>query len=395
MSFKNLKNSALLNAKNLLGWRTKRKIVVFAVDDYGSVRLHSKETREQLDREGYPARNRFDAFDTLETRGDLEMLFDTLQSVEDKNARNAVFTPLAVPCNINFEKLAKTGYRQYFYELLPETFRKLEAIDSGNYEGTWNMWQQGMKEGLIEPQFHGREHLNLKVFEEKLQAQDNELLTYLKNRSFGAISESGYKTISPLGAFEFWDHEENDRLQTIIEDGLDQFENVFGYRATNFTPPVYNFHTVLEPTLKKNGIRFIDTALTVNEHQGKGNYKRKFNYTGKESAEGLQLIVRNVVFEPSEDRGINWPDYTIRQIEAAFRWNRPAVISSHRVNFCGHINEKNRDKGINALSELLKKIIHCWPEVEFMSARELGEVIKPEKQKADSELAAQLENSNS
>src|SRR6056297_1142155 len=97
---RDLKNIFLLNVKNLLGWRTNRKIVVFAVDDYGNVRLHSKEAREQLDREGYPAQNRFDAFDTLETRGDLEMLYNTLQLVEDKNGRNAVFTPLAVPCNI-------------------------------------------------------------------------------------------------------------------------------------------------------------------------------------------------------------------------------------------------------------------------------------------------------
>jgi len=390
-----LKNRLLRNAKNVVGWRTNRKIIVFAVDDYGNVRLHSKEARKQLDREGYPARNRFDAFDTLETRGDLEMLYDTLQLVEDKNGRNAVFTPLAVPCNINFERLIDTGYRKYHYELLAETFGKLSAIDPAGYEGTWNLWQQGMEEGLIAPQFHGREHLNLKVFEEKLQARDHELLTYLKNRSFGALSDSGYRTISPMGAFEFWDYKENERLQRIIEDGLDQFENVFGYRATNFTPPVYNFHKVLHSTLKRNGIRFIDTALTVNEHQGKGKYKRKFNYTGKETAEGLQLIVRNVVFEPGEDRGINWPAYAMKQIEAAFRWNRPAVISSHRVNFCGHIDEKNRDKGINALSDLLKKITHRWPEVEFMSARELGELIDSNRQKRDSEQVVQLENSNS
>ena len=29
----------------------------------------------------------------------------------------------------------------------------------------WELWQQGVKEGLMKPQFYGREHLNLKVFE--------------------------------------------------------------------------------------------------------------------------------------------------------------------------------------------------------------------------------------
>ena len=49
--------------------------------------------------------------------------------------------------------------------------------------------------GLMVPQFHGREHLNLKVFEEKLADKDHEVLTALKNRSYAGISNSGYSSI--------------------------------------------------------------------------------------------------------------------------------------------------------------------------------------------------------
>jgi hypothetical protein len=99
------------------------------------------------------------------------------------------------------------------------------------------------------------------------------------------------------------------------------------------------------------------------------------NYTGKKNELGQIYIVRNVVFEPMEERGVDWVSYTLDQVEAAFRWSRPAIISSHQVNFCGHIDPENRKKGIEALSILLKQIVQRWPDAEFMAAHELGDLV--------------------
>jgi hypothetical protein len=375
MLLKNIKNSVLLNAKNLVGWRTNRKIVVFSVDDYGNVRLSSKQARENMNREGLEINSRFDAFDTLETRRDLEMLYDVLTSVKDRNERHAVFTTFALPCNINFEKMAETGYRHYFYELLPETFEKLSIQQPSAYEGAWKLLSEGIKKELIVPLFHGREHLNLKVFEEKLGKKDHELLIALKNRSYTSITSSGYKTISPTAAFDFWEFEENSRFVEIINEGLEAFKKVYGYKPNHFNPPGGREHPAIHKTLKENGVKFIDTPLVKEEHQGRGKYKRVFNYTGKRNDWGQIYLVRNVVFEPTVNRGVDWVSFAIKQIEAAFRWNRPAIISSHRVNFCGHIDEENRRKGLRALKKLLESIMKRWPEVEFMAANELGALI--------------------
>jgi len=65
----------------------------------------------------------------------------------------------------------------------------------------------------------------------------------------------------------------------------------------------------------------------------------------------------------------------IDQVAAAFRWRRPAMISSHRVNFSGHIDEKNRARGLDALRLLLRKIVNRWPDVQFISADQLVERI--------------------
>jgi hypothetical protein len=368
----------LLNLKNSIGWKTARKIIVFSVDDYGNVRINSKEARANMDAAGMKIYSRFDLFDTLETKQDLAELYSVLESVKDKNGRHPVFTTFAIPCNINFEKMENEGFQQFHYEILPETFKKMEKQDPAAYIGAWDLLKEGISKGLLKPQFHGREHLNLNIFRDKLQKRDKELLTALKNKSYTSISDDEYPTMSSTAAFDFWDVKENENLIPLIEDGLQQFHKVYGYKSTYFTPPVYNIHRSLFPILKENGIEFMDLGLVRKEHQGFNKYKTSLNYSGRKTKNGPTIMVRNVVFEPTEDRGIDWADFAMHQIEAAFRWRKPAVISSHRVNFCGYIDPGNREKGLLELKRLLDKIVKRWPDVEFMSADELGECLKVE-----------------
>lgn len=370
-----IKTELFLNLKNQVGWRTKRKIVAFSVDDYGNVRVDSKQARENMDIAGLKIHSRFDAFDALENKEDLEILFDALTSVKDKNGRNAVFTPFAVPCNIDFERMETEGYQQYQYELLPKTYEKLSGLQPEAYEGVWDLWQEGIAKGLLAPQFHGREHLNLKVFEEKLEKRNFEVLTSLKNRSYTSISNSGYPAISVTAAFDFIDLKETEKFDFIIKDGLNAFEKVFNKRAIHFCPPAAKDHPLMYKSLHESGIKFIDTGLIKKHKLDKGKFKRSINYTSKKNSLGQIFFVRNVVFEPTEERGFSWVDFTLNQIEAAFRWNRPAIVSSHRVNFSGHIDPKNREKGISSLKELIKKVVKRWPDVEFLSTAELGALV--------------------
>lgn len=369
-------HTVFANLKNSLGWKTKRKIVVFSVDDYGNVRLHSKQARANMDKAGLPIYSRFDALDTLETKEDLEKLYEVLNSVKDKNGRSAIFTAFALPCNINFEKVAESKFQDFHNETLPETFAKLAEENSKAYNGAWKKWNEGIQKGFIKPQFHGREHLNLSIFTDKLKNKDKQLLVALQHKSYCSISDDNYPTMSAYAALDFWNSDENENFKSTIIDGLEKFETVFGFKSTYFTPPVFNIHHSLFFTLRDHGIRFIDLALYRKEHQGFNVYKKSFNFIGKKTNEGLNIMVRNIVFEPTEERGLDWVDFAMKQIETAFRWNKPAIISSHRVNFCGHIEEANREKGLKSLKSLLDNIVAKWPNVEFMSADELGECVE-------------------
>lgn len=374
-----MKKMLIDNLKNIPGWRTNRKLIVIAVDDYGNVRLDSKKARENLDKAGLKVNNRFDAYDTMETKFDLEALYEVLTAVRDKNERHAVFTPYALPCNIDFERVKSEGYKDYSYELLPVTFNKLSSGDPMNYNGAWDMWKEGISHGLMTPQFHGREHLNLKVFREKLRKQDKELMFCLKNRSYTSISSSGYDTIGYTQSFAFSDKTEVEDFPEILNSGIKAFKEVYNVSPTVFTPPAQQFPKSLEPSLKDFGLIYYNMPFFQKRHIGGGKYKTEFNFSGYNRTNDSFTQVRNVVFEPNDNRNIDWIPYCIKQIEAAFRWRKPAIISSHRVNFCGYIDENNRKQGLESLKILLKKIVDTWPDVEFVSANELGSIMRDNK----------------
>lgn len=370
-----MKQEVLDNIKNIFGWRSYRKVIVFSVDDYGNVRLASKQARIKLEKAGLRVYSRFDALDTLETRQDLEILYETLTSVKDKNGNPAIFTPYALPCNPDFETMATEEYRQYRYELLPDTYQKLSQLDPQSYQGAWNLWQEGINGGWMAPQFHGREHLNLKFLKEKLAKQDAEVLAAFKNRSCTSFRESDDPGISWTSSFSYSVREDTITFPEILQTGTDAFESVFGYRAECFTPPAMQFPKWLENSLSKYGIRHLDKSFHHLRHLGGGKYKREFNTMKRDKDLKLNILVRNVVFEPT-DGTIDHVGKAMQQIEAAFRWRKPAIISSHRVNFCGHIDENNRKTGITALKSLLRKIVRRWPDVEFMACHEVGNLMK-------------------
>lgn len=372
-----MKQTIFNNVKNLTGWKTSRKLVVFSVDDYGNLRVDSKEARKNLDKQGLKAFDRFDIHDTLETRGDLEMLFETLISVRDINGKNPVFTAYSVPCNINFETMAENDYTEYVYEKLPVTFKKMALRHGEVYDNTWEIWKQGMDQNLIKPQFHGREHFNLKVFKEKLNNRDKEVLESLKNNSYTSISNTGYSSIIFSESFAFWDFNDIKSFPEILSSGLQEFYDVFGYRAEVFTPPAQQFPKELESQLRDYGLISIDKPFIHKRHIGEAKYKYEHNTTKFNKENDLSILVRNVVFEPNLDTQTDWVDYTLKQIEAAFRWNKPANISTHRLNFSGFVSESNRYNSLKSLKKLLFEIKKRWKDVEFISANELAKMILP------------------
>lgn len=363
----------LKSLKNIPGWRSRQKLVVFNVDDYGNVRVASKTAYEKLMNGGIKLDGRFDRLDTLETRADLEALFEVLASVRDANGREAVFTPYALSANPDFAAIRQTP-EHYQYEDLPQTFARCAAENPQAYEGTWALWKEGIARGLLSPEFHGREHLNLRLLEHKLARRDADVMANLESDSMAGLCDD--PAIPGLGfthAFGLADKADIEQHKVILSDGLALFTRIFGRSAQTFTPPAQRLHPDLHGFMEAQGLRAIDKPLHTVRRIDRDKTRREVNFLGHRRGLGHITLVRNAVFEPNLVPDRDEVARTLAQIEAAFRWGKPAMISSHRVNFCGHIDPANRRKGLGDLKRLLQTIVQRWPEVEFISAGELAQ----------------------
>lgn len=366
-----IKSKLLINAKNLIGIKTRRKLVVIYVDDYGSIRVRDKEAYRNLLKAGLAVDKTRYGYDTLCTTEDLQMLFDVLTSVKDKNGHNAVFTPFANIANPDFEKIKASGFRQYYREPFTATMERMGKA----YEGAFDLWKQGIAVGIFCPEYHGTEHISVWKFMKALQEGHRSTMLSFENGSVCAPFFKDEPAIDhPTAVFDIVKASDNEALKEDVRVGLNMFEELLGYRAVQFTPGASIYSPLLHGALAENGIKSIHVERYKAYPLGEGRFVKSFLYTGKKNKVGQRYIVRNCVFEPFLDNGSHNTDAVaicLQNIEAAFRMHSPALISTHRVNFAGAIESHHRDESLKMLHELLNAIVRRWPDVEFVSGADM------------------------
>jgi len=373
--FSEIKQNLSRNLSNLPGWRTKRHIIVIESDDWGSIRMSSKEAFSKLKQARIDVdTNHYNTNYALESNTDLEMLMEVLSKHKDATGRNVVMTGVNVVANPNFEKIRENGFTEYVYETYTETCKKYPQHDK-----VYDLWKQGIQNRLLVPAFHGREHLNAQRWLRALQSGcKSTLLAFDQgvtgiSRGIDGVNLGGYQA-----AFDIDTLADIAYQKEVLKTGLDIFEKLYGYRSTFFIPTNGPFNNQLEPIAKTLGIDYLGTGKIQMEPLGNNQYKKHVRYLGRKSNDGIIYMTRNAFFEPCSTKHAvskDWVNDCLKEIEIAFRWHKPATISSHRVNYIGWLNEKNRAHGLQNLDVLLGAIIKRWPDVEFMTSSELGDLI--------------------
>ena len=377
----NIKAQARQNLINIPGWRTNRKIVVIESDDWGSIRMPSGKVYEECLKSGYRVdKNIFSKYDSLESEEDLEKLFDLLLSIRNALGQSPLITANCLVANPDFDKIKKSDFLEYHFELITETFKKYPK-----HNNCFNLWMKGLELGIFKPQCHGREHLNVSRFMGDLRAGNPDALFAFGHRMPGIFwkdrveKKEGNRYVVAL---EYMDLRDKLRKGDILRESLDLFEKIFGFQSDSFIATNYIWAPEYEKILFEGGVKYIQGSQFQNIP--KGNYlgfKRKFHYLGQRSKWGPIYLTRNVTFEPSLNQTTDWVSSALREIETAFRWKKPAIISTHRINFVGFLVPENRDRTLKLFKELLIQIIKKWPNVEFMSSDQLGEIINKKKNK--------------
>lgn len=368
-----IKDKALQNLSNIPGWHTKRKIVVFESDDWGMQRMPSKKAYDYLLAKGYPVdKSIYNRFDSLESNEDVEALMDVLSSIKDKNNKPAIFTINNILTNPDFGKIFNSNYEEYHYELFTETLRK-----SKHSEKVFDLYKQGISNKLFQMQFHGREHVHINNWMNNLKNGYDQFLDAFKEGSFTINDSRGFSCrYECLDAMASYSDDDFDSIKISIEQGLSLFKDIWGFQSNSVIAPCYTWSKPLEKVFKDNGIKYIQGSRAQREPISIDQpFKIYRNYCGKKSQDGLTYLVRNVGFEQIESGDENIVNTALKQIQTSFFWGKPAIISTHRVNYIGSSEMSNRNKNLKLLKTLLKEIVKRYPEVEFLSSDKLGDVI--------------------
>ena len=359
---------------NMFGWRTKRHLLVIESDDWGTIRMPSREVYDEFLRLGIRVdRDPYCRYDNLATKHDLENLFDVLQSVKDKNGHPAVITANTLSANPVFDKIKDSDFTEYYFEPFTETLKR-----NATHDGAWKMWQQGMDEGVFHPQSHGREHLYVKKWLNTLRNGDPVTRTAFDLGTWGLTAnvDSSIKEYY-MGAFNSEEDADIREFEVIIGDALRMFKEIFGYESKSFTPTTYEWSPKIEPCLVSQGVKYIQSTVFQKiplDDDTTVKYARRC-FQGSKSRSGLVRLMRNCYFEPSTKRHFDFVDDCLHRIDIAFRWGKAANICSHRVNFIGSIFPENTDRNLPELRRLLQEIVKRWPDVEFISSDQLGHII--------------------
>ena len=362
------KSVFMQNLLNIPGWRTDRKIVVIESDDWGSIRMPSEETYKSFISKGFDiSGSRYNRFDTLETDTDLEMLYEVLNSVRDREGNPPVLTSNFVVGNPDFKRIRESDFTEYFYEPVTSTLKRYPGRDRLE-----SLWKQGISSGLFHPQFHGREHVNVIRWMNALKERTPEIMFTFDNET----TFSGNGDYNFMEVLDYNTPDDLIQMKESLAEGMELFEKIFGYRSKSFIPPCYTWNSEIEETLQKGGVNYLQGIVVQQLPTGSfDKYKRKYHYLGKRNSIGQFYLIRNCFFEPSLSDTPDLVGECLRRINIAFRWNKPAVICSHRINFMGALDEKNRNDNLLLLKDLLQRIRKTWPDVEFMTSDQLGDLI--------------------
>jgi hypothetical protein len=369
----NIKSKIGLNLTNIRGWKTNRKIIVFESDDWGSIRMPSSNILKIFKELGYDlSKDPYCSNDTLANAEDLNLLFEVLRTFVSSEGVHPKFTFNTVMANPEFDKIKETGFNEYFYEPFTKTIE-----DYYPNENVFNLWRQGTNEKLIQPQFHGREHVNVNAWMSILKEGNKPLLKAFELGFWGIPKKFyGMNNISIQASFASGDRQSIEFYEDNIREGLQLFENIFGFGAKTFIPNNYTYPESLNYTLYDEGILGIQGMRKQKIPQENGSVAFKEIYTGKRNQWQQIYMVRNAMFEPSQ-MPTNFDNIgnCLKQISNAYFWKKPAIINSHRLNYVGSINKENRTRNLDMLKTLLGQILKTWPEVEFLSSDELVNII--------------------
>ncbi|MFN4083088.1 MAG: hypothetical protein ACK4K9_05595 [Bacteroidia bacterium] len=363
MGINNLLSTALINLKSR---KIKDKILIIESDDWGAIRMPNVSTYFALLNKGIPVdKSLYCKYDTLESNKDVEDLIDVLLSVKNANGEHPVFTANFVSANPDFDKIRQDKFNNYYFEPITETYKKYNSSD--------RVIDIVLSSNLFKPQFHGREHVNVPLWMELLKTNMQYRFAFdynlwgLSNDVFPLMKKSVQAT---------YDNNDYYYCRESIIEGLNLFEKIFGFKSNTFISNNFIWSNELENVLYENGVSYLQgmkyQLLPLNDKESKR--KKIRHYLGEKNQKNQYYGVRNCSFEPILFN--DTVESVMHQISLAFLFKKPAIISTHRINFVSGLSAKNSEHNLKLFKELLNRIVKKWPDAIFLSSDKLYKIFE-------------------
>lgn len=359
---------------NLRGKKLKERILVIESDDWGAIRIPNKAAQSELLRLGLiQGNNPFSKYDCLESAEDFQALYEVLRKFKDYNGNSPVLTANTVMANPDFPSIELSNFQEYTSEHFSLTYQ--------SYYPSLNTFQalkEGMKNDCIYPQFHAREHLNVQRWMDKLSSGNPAFRRAFELKCFAIDDvDNSNQRENLMATYDYQSATELKSIQKGIEEGLQLFQETFGFASRTHIAPCYVWNEFIEKSVHANGVYGIQGSK-FQQYKGPSfeKHKRIWRYMGQTNERNQIYTIRNVLFEPALNHSINWVEKALESIAVAFSWKKPAVISTHRINYVGGLSEANRTNTLIQLNELLGRVLKKWPNVQFLNSAQLTEKLR-------------------
>jgi len=282
---------------------------------------------------------------TLETPTDMERLFALLESYRGGDGLPALFEPMYIVGNPDFDAMKANEFAAY--------------VDIGLDRGVPEGWDRGnliakAREGTVRgvwhPGYHGRaHHLSPEHWMRRLRERD-EWARFAFERKMYVCElvrdrQPEYSTM------------DDDQLQVWIGEGLARFQSAFGYlprcaRNGDFTPSAIQ-------TLAGKGIRAIVKDRTTDDWDDR--------------VYPLSPLIHFEPFLTADHEDV--VSRVLSEIEREWASGSPAILSTHRRNYKG-FDQGDVERNFACLRKLLGGIAGRHPDAVYLCGNEIAQLTR-------------------
>jgi hypothetical protein len=335
-----------------------RPLVLLQSDDWGRVGVRDREGYEQLRASGIRLGEHPYDFYTLETAEDVIALRDLLKRHHDSTGRSPCLVMNFVMANLDFPKIAESGFRQLH-------LRPLTQGLPGKWKrpGLFEAYRQGVADGVFYPALHGLTHCCGPAVEHSLAT----------NRERAELLRTLWKAETPYiywrmpwVGYEYCIPEKpqagflpSEMQESLIRRAAEVFAKIFSVFPASACAPGYRANRATHKAWSKWGIRVAQNGSGV-------PLPPHFD-----ECEILNLH-RTIDFELSQ-RELPIEKY-VQLADSCFARGLPVIVSVHSINFHSSLR-KFREPTFHILDRFLSALKAKYPDLLYIHDRDLYKIV--------------------